>query len=142
MASVTSRFVYISRHRPDIVEKVRKGEFMSLCLEVQDSPERPRKYPTFFLTLYPISLDPALAKELLGICTARRYHQNGEAINRLVFTWGLPNPSPESVNFSFLPCLPACRLVRRIIDDQPWCYRCWGFGHISRHCSALEKCGW
>ncbi|KAG0718843.1 hypothetical protein GWK47_051694 [Chionoecetes opilio] len=41
MASITSRFVYIFPHRPHIVGSVTKGEFLSLLLEIQDSPERP-----------------------------------------------------------------------------------------------------
>ncbi|MPC73400.1 hypothetical protein E2C01_067727 [Portunus trituberculatus] len=27
-------------------------------------------------------------------------------------------------------------------DEQPWCYRCWNFGHISRYCSASERCAY
>ena len=26
-------------------------------------------------------------------------------------------------------------------DEHPWCFKCWGVGHISRYCSASEKCG-
>ena len=61
MAAITSRFVYISRRRTDIVDSVTRGEFLSLFLEVQDSPERPRKYPTYLLTRYPVCMDPSLA---------------------------------------------------------------------------------
>ncbi|KAG0711487.1 hypothetical protein GWK47_020511 [Chionoecetes opilio] len=27
-------------------------------------------------------------------------------------------------------------------DEQSWCFRCWGFGHISRYCFAAERCAW
>ena len=40
-----------------------------------------------------------------------------------------------------LPSLPSCQ-VRRMKDEQPWCFRCWGIGHISRYCSGPEKCAW
>ena len=46
MAAITSRFVYISRSRSDIVDSVTKGEILSCSLEIRDSPERPRKFPT------------------------------------------------------------------------------------------------
>ena len=141
MAAITSRFVYISRRRTDIVDSVTRGEFLSLFLEVQDSPERPRKYPTYLLTRYPVCMDPSLAKELPGVHTARRFHQNGEPLSRLVITWSFPSPPPPSVTFSFLPCLPACEL-RRMADEQPSCYRCWGTGHISRYGSGTERCAW
>ncbi|KAG0713044.1 hypothetical protein GWK47_017095 [Chionoecetes opilio] len=130
MAAITSRFVYISHHRPDIVTSVTNGEFLSLPLEIQDSPDRPRKFPTYLLTRYPVCSDPALAKELPGVYSARRFYQKGSAINRLVVTWSLPQPPPPSVAFSFLPSLPSCEF-RRMKDEQPWCFRCWGFGHIS-----------
>lgn len=141
MAAISSRFVYISRLRPDIVESVTKGEFLSLSLEVQDSPERPRKFPTYLLTRYPVGIDPALAKELPGIHTIRRFHQDGTPINRLLVTWSLPDPPPPTIAFSFLPCLPECEL-RRMKDEQPSCFRCWGTGHISRYCSAAERGAW
>lgn len=141
MAAVTSRFVFVSRRRSDIVDSVSKGEVLSLPLEVQDSPARPRKFPTYLLTRYPVCADPALAKELPGIYTVRRFHQNGAPINRLVVTWSLPQPPPSSVAFSFLPCLPPCEF-RRMKDERPWCYRCWDFGHISRYCTASERCAY
>ena len=141
MSAITSRYVYISRRRSDIVDSVTRGEFLSCSLEVQDSPERPRKFPTYLLTRYPVCSDPALAKEMPGIYTARRFHQNGTPINRLVVTWSLPQPPPPSVAFSFLPCLPSCEF-RRMKDEQPWCYRCWSTGHISRYCSASERCAY
>ena len=141
MAAITSRFVYISRRRSDIVDRVVSGEFLSISPEVQDSPERSRKFPTYLLTRYPVCTDPMLAKELPGIHTARRFHQNGTPINRLVITWSLPQPPPSSVAFSFLPCLPSSEF-RRMKDEQPWCYRCWNFGHISTYCSALERCAY
>lgn len=141
MAAITSRFVYISRRRSDIVGSVTKGEILYLSLEIQDTPERPRKFPTYLITRYPVYTDPALAKELQGIYTARRFYQNGTPINRLVVTWSLPHPPPLSIAFSFLPCLPSCEF-RRMKDEQPRCYRCWNSGHISRYCSALERCAY
>ncbi len=141
MSAVTSRFVYISRRRKDIIDRVTGGEFMSLHLDIQDSIERPRKFPTYLITRYPVGVDPSLAKELPGVYTARRFHQNGTPINRLVITWSLLEPPPSAFEFSFLPCLPPCEL-RRMKDEQPWCYKCWGIGHISRYCSAPEKCAW
>ena len=140
MSAVTSRFVYISRRRPDIIEKAIKGEFLSLKLEVQDSIERPKKFPTYLVTRFPIGLDPSLAKELPGIHTVRRFNHHGTPINRIVITWSLPDPPPLEFNFSFLPCLPACEF-RRMKDEQPWCFKCWGIGHISRYCCASDKCG-
>ena len=87
-------------------------------------------------------MDPSLAKELHGVHSARRFLQNGVPINRLVITWSLLDPPPPTFAFTFLPCLPACEL-RRLRDDQPWCFRCWGIGHISRYCSATsERCAW
>ncbi|MPC54288.1 hypothetical protein E2C01_048198 [Portunus trituberculatus] len=109
--------------------------------EIQDSPEQPRKFPTYLITRYPVCTDAALAKELPGIYTARRFYQNGTPINRLVVTWSLPQPPPPSIAFSFLPCLPPCEF-RRMPDEQLWCYRCWNSGHISRYCSALEWCAY
>ena len=141
MSAITSRFVYISRRRPDIVRSVTSGEFLSLSLEIHDSPERPRKFSTYLLTRYPVTTDPALAKDLPGIHTARRFRQDGTPINRLVVTWSLPQPPPPSFAFDFLPCLPPCQF-RQMKDEQPWCYRCWNFGHISRYCSASERCAY
>lgn len=142
MSAVTSRFVYISRSRDDIIQSATKGEFLSLTLDVQDSIERPRKFPTFLITRFPVGVAPSLAKELPGVYTARRFHQYGTPINRLVITWSLPHPPPSDFTFSFLPCLPSCQL-RQMKDEQPWCYKCWGIGHISRYCSApSDKCGW
>ncbi|MPC76237.1 hypothetical protein E2C01_070645 [Portunus trituberculatus] len=71
MAAVTSRFVYIARHRQDIVERVTKGGFLTLTLDVQDSPERPRKYPNYLVTRYPVDVDPSLALELPGFHSAK-----------------------------------------------------------------------
>lgn len=142
MSAVTSRFVYVSRKRADIIESATKGNFLSLKLQVEDSVERPRKFPTYLITRFPVGVDPSLAKELPGVYTARRFHQYGTPINRLVITWSLPQPPPSEFTFSFLPCLPACEL-RRMKDEQPWCYKCWAIGHISRYCTApSERCGW
>lgn len=142
MSAVTSRFVYISRRRNDIIDSATQGEFLSLKLDVQDSVERPRKFPTYLVTRFPLGVDPSLAKELPGVYTARRFRQHGTPINRLVITWSLPDPPPPEFAFSFLPCLPPCEFSR-MKDEQPWCYKCWGIGHISRYCSApSDKCGW
>lgn len=141
MSAVTSRFVYISRTRLDIIDSVTKGEFLSLFLDVQDSSQRSRKYPTYLLTRYPVCVDPSLAKALPGVHTAKRFIQDGAPINRIVITWSLPDPPPAYITFAFLPSLPSCE-VRRMKDEQPWCFRCWGIGHISRYCSRPEKCAW
>ncbi|ROT79248.1 hypothetical protein C7M84_002030 [Penaeus vannamei] len=108
LPAVTSRFVYVSRKREDLIDSMTRGEFLALQLDKQDSLERPRKYSTFLLTRYPVSVDPSKAKELPGVYSARRFHQNGVPINRLVFTWSLPEAPPPTVTFSFLPCLPSC----------------------------------
>ena len=111
-------------------------------LDVQDSIERPRKFPTYLVTRYPVGVDPSLAKELPGVYSVRRFHQHGTPINRLVIIWSLPHPPPPEYCFSFLPCLPPCEF-RRMKDEQPWCFKCLGVGHISRYCSApSDKCGW
>ncbi|XP_076036885.1 uncharacterized protein LOC143041696 [Oratosquilla oratoria] len=141
MAAVTSRYVYIARCRQDIVEQVTAGEFLSLILDVQDSPERPRKYPNYLITRYPTNVDPSLSLELSGVHSARRFRQNGVPINRIAVTWNLTDPPPTTVSFSFLPCLPDCEILK-IKNDTPTCYRCWQVGHISRYCHATEKCAW
>lgn len=141
MAALTSRFVYVSRQRPDILERITSGEFLSLPLTPQDSPERPRKYPQYLLTRYPVDVDHRLAEQLPGVYSSRRFLQNGSPINRIVIVWSHPEPPPDTIAFDFLPLLPACE-VRRLQDDRPWCFRCWGIGHISRYCSASPKCAW
>ena len=142
MAAVTSRFVYISRRRKDIIESATKGEFLSLKLDAQDSVERPRKFPAYLVTRFPVDVDPSLAKELPGVYAVRRFRQDGKPISRLVIIWSLTTPPPSEFAFSFLPCLPPCEF-RRMKDKSPWCYRCWDIGHISRYCSApSDKCGW
>ena len=141
MSAVTSRFVYIARHRQDIVESVVTGNFLALKLQVVDSPDRPRKFPSFLITRYPAGIDPSLSKELPGVYSARRFRQNGQPLNRIVITWCSEGPPPSSVAFSFLPCLPVCE-IRPMAADRPMCFRCWEVGHISRYCSAAEKCGW
>ena len=83
MAAAQTRFVYISRLRKDIAYRAVKGDFLALCLEIQDSPERPKKYPTYLLTRYPAGIDPLRAKELRGVHSARRFLQNGVPINSL-----------------------------------------------------------
>lgn len=142
MAAITSRFVYISRKRANIIESATKGEFLSLKLDLQDSTERPMKYTTYLVTRYPVGVDPSLAKELPGVYAVRRFKQHDTPINRLVVTWSLPHPPPQDYCFSFLPCLPPCEF-RRMSDERPTCFRCWDIGHISRYCQArLDKCGW
>lgn len=141
MSAITSRFVYVSRRRHDIIQGIMGGGFLSLHLDVQDSPDRPRKFPSYLITRYPVDADPSLAKEMPGVYTVRRFLQDGTPINRLVVTWSLQTPPPPTFEFSFLPCLPPCEL-RRMRDEQPWCFKCWGIGHISRYCSATEKCAW
>lgn len=139
MSAVTSRYVYVSRKRLDIVKSAEQGDFLAISLVRQDSPERPRKLPTYLVTRYPVGVDPSLSKEMDGVYTARRFYQDGKPINRIVVTWSLLDPPPPSFEFSFLPCLPACE-VRRLVNDRPSCYKCWGVGHISRYCTAAEKC--
>ena len=107
----------------------------------QDSPVRPRKLPSYLVTRYPVGVDPSLSKELDGVYSARRFHQNGKPLSRIVVTWTLPDPPPPTVAFSFLPCLPPCGFSEMRVD-QPTCYKCWGVGHISTYCSASEKCAW
>lgn len=141
MSAITSRFVYVSRQRQDIIKSITSGEILSLRLVIQDSTERPRKFPTYLLTRYPVSIDASHAKEYPGIHTARRFVQNGTPINRLVITWSLLEPPPPTLEFPFLPFLPPCEL-RKMKDEIPWCYKCWGFKHISRYCSAPAKCAW
>lgn len=141
MSAVTSRFVYVSRRRQDIVQSVVSGNFLALKMHVIDSPERPRKLPSYLITRYPAGIDPTLSKELPGVYSARRFRQNGQALNRIVITWSEEEPPPSSVAFTFLPCLPPCE-IRPMASDRPTCFRCWEVGHISRYCSATEKCGW
>ena len=141
MSAVTSRFVYVSRKRPDIVTSAVEGKFIALRLTPQDSPERPRKLPSYLITRYPVGVDPALSISMKGIHSARRFYQDGQPISRIVVTWTLQDPPPTSIAFSFLPCLPPCE-VRKLDSDRPTCYKCWSVGHISRYCSAQDRCGW
>ena len=76
MSAVTLRFVYISRRRDDIIKSATIGDFSSLKLDLQDSIERPRIFPTYFVIRFPVSVDPSLAKELPGVCAALRFHQS------------------------------------------------------------------
>lgn len=69
ISAVTSRFVYVSRHRQDIIDKVTSGEVLPLLLDIQDSINQSRKFPTYLITRYPVDVDPALAKELQGVYT-------------------------------------------------------------------------
>ncbi|KAK3890016.1 hypothetical protein Pcinc_006013 [Petrolisthes cinctipes] len=98
MAAVTSRFVYISRKRQDIIDRVKAGEFLSLPLIVEDSPERPRKFPSYILTRFPIDVDPKLAKGYPGVYFARRFFQDGSPISRIVVVWSQPDPPPNEIS--------------------------------------------
>lgn len=89
MSAATSRFVYMSRLRTDIIDGVKDGGILSISLDIEDAPERHCKFPTYLITRYPVQADPYLAKELSGVHTVRRFHQQGEPINRLVVTWNL-----------------------------------------------------
>ncbi|MPC62671.1 hypothetical protein E2C01_056760 [Portunus trituberculatus] len=140
MSAVTSRFVYISRERPDIIQRVMAGEFLALTLVEQDSPERPHKFPSYLITRYPVEVDPSLSKELPGVYNARQFYQNGKPLNHIIITWSLLEQPPQTFDFSFLPLLPSSE-IHRLLNDSPTCYKCWGIGHISRYCSA-EKCAW
>ncbi|KAK7071634.1 hypothetical protein SK128_022972, partial [Halocaridina rubra] len=106
-----------------------------------DSVEWRCKIPTYFVNHYPIDIDNSLAKELPGICTVHHFHQNGMPINRLVITWRLPEQPLPIIDFSFFTSLLACELCR-MKDEQTWCFRCRGIGHISCYCSVPEKCAW
>lgn len=104
MSAVSSRFVYISRCRTDITDRVTNGGFLSLHFDILDSIDRPRKFQTCLITRYPVEADPSVAKELPGMYTARRFHQNGTPISRLVITWSLHRLSSNSLSFlAFLP---------------------------------------
>ncbi|KAG0714002.1 hypothetical protein GWK47_014958 [Chionoecetes opilio] len=133
MSAVTSRFVYISRVRLDVVGSAMNGDFLALTLTPQDSPDRTRKLPTYLVTRYPVGVDPSLSKELDGVYSARRFHQDGKPISRIVVTWTDTDPPPSSFPFSFLPSLPPCEF-RLLHNDKPSCFKCWGIGHISRYC--------
>ena len=141
MAAVTSRFVYVSRQRTDILARVQTGEFLSLPLVPHDSPERPRKLPSFILTRYPVEVEPSLAKDYPGVYSARRFFQDGSPIPRIVIVWSHPDPPPATICFDFLIGLPPCE-VRKLHNDKPWCYKCWGIGHISKYCTASPRCAW
>lgn len=118
MSVVTSRYVYIARKRQDIVERVEDGEFLAMRLVKQDSPARPRKLPNYLVKRYPVGVHPSLSTELVGVHNARRFHQNGKPLNRIVMTWNLQESPPTTYAFSFLPCLPPCE-ISEVRDDQP-----------------------
>ena len=92
----------------------------------------------YLLTRYPIGIDPSFSKEIDGVYSARRFYQNGKSINRIVVTWSLQEPPLSSVSFSFFSCLPPYEF-RWLENDKPFCYKCWGIGHILRYCSAPKK---
>ncbi|XP_063885401.1 uncharacterized protein LOC135113755 [Scylla paramamosain] len=73
---VVTCFVYISRKRPDIVQRVMAGEFLALPLVVQDSPKRPHKFPSYLTTCYPVEIDQSLSKKL-PVYSAHHFHQKG-----------------------------------------------------------------
>ena len=58
MSAITFRFVYILRRRKDIIDR----EFLSIHLANQDSIDRPRKFPIYLITLYPVGVDPSCQK--------------------------------------------------------------------------------
>ena len=97
---------------------VTSGEILSLFLDAQDSIERLRKFPTYLITCYPVSVHLSLAKELSGIHTVCRFYQHATPINRLVVTWSLSDLPPPNISFNFPSCLPSCEL-RRMKDEQP-----------------------
>ena len=131
MASVTSQFVYISTEL----------SLVSFCLSLipQDSPEKPRKYPSYIITRFPVGVDPNLAQIHPGVYSARRFIQNSSSINHIVVVWCLIDPPPPVISFDFLLCLLPCD-VRKLHNDKPWCYKCWSVGHNSRYCLASPKC--
>ncbi|MPC17772.1 hypothetical protein E2C01_010638 [Portunus trituberculatus] len=57
MTAVTPRLVYISRQRSDII----------------DSQDRPKKFPSYILTRYPVNVVPNLARAILQ-CTQPVIH--------------------------------------------------------------------
>lgn len=67
MASVTTRIVYISRKRQDIIDRVMSGKFLPLSLIIMDSLERPRKFLSYNLTRLSVGVDPHLVKEHPGV---------------------------------------------------------------------------
>ena len=109
IAAVTSRFFIIARRRQDIVERVTKGEFLCLTLDMHDSLER-----SCLITRYPVGVNPSLAPELPDVHSARCFRQNGVPINHIVVAWSLLLALFPLV---FLPCFPECEL-RWIRDDQ------------------------
>ncbi|ROT83564.1 hypothetical protein C7M84_023256 [Penaeus vannamei] len=116
----------------------------AFCLDrelADDSIDRPHKFPTYMITHYPVGVDPSRVKELPAVYTVRRFHQNGRTVNRPVVTWSLRKPPPPVVNLTIVPCLLPCE-SRRMKDEQPWCFKCWGIGHIARYCSSSHKCAW
>ncbi|MPC52766.1 hypothetical protein E2C01_046643 [Portunus trituberculatus] len=62
MSAETSRFVYVSRKRQDIVKSTEAG--------------LDRKFSSFLVTRYPVEVEPDLSKELPGVHNARRFRQN------------------------------------------------------------------
>ena len=140
MAAITSQFVYISRRRMNFVNNVPKGEFLCLLFEVRDSPERPRKFPTYLLTRFPVNMDPSLAKELSGVYTEGRFYQNGKPLSRVVITWSLSSPLRQQSTSASFPTFQHASFAEWRISNPPSRYRCWGIGHISRYCSGIERC--
>lgn len=113
MSAVTSRFVYISRHRQDIIDGVKGGEVLSLVLDVQDAVDRPCKFPTYIITRYPVNVNPSLAKELMRLYTACCFLHNGKPINRLVISWNRPETSPALTPPSSLVNYAKCLMKSR-----------------------------
>ncbi|XP_063850088.1 uncharacterized protein LOC135094172 [Scylla paramamosain] len=133
-------FVYISCQRTEILEHVKCDDFLSLT--PHDSSERSHKFPSYILTRFPVDVDHRLAETHHGVHSPRRFiRDESSPMNHIVVVWSLPDRAPHTITFDFFPCLPACE-VRKLHNDQPWCYRCWGVDRISRYCSALPKCAW
>ncbi|XP_045118197.1 uncharacterized protein LOC123508526 [Portunus trituberculatus] len=112
MSAVTSRFVYVSRRRQDIVQSVVAGDFLALKLRVEDSPERPRKFPSYLFTRYPVGVDSSFSRELPGVYSARRFRQNGQPLNRIVVTWSHEEPPRRLWRSVF------CRVCHHVRFDQ------------------------
>ena len=106
IAALTSRFVYISRQGSDILERVKAGEFLPMLVVPQDLPDRPRKFPHFLLTRYPVDVDHRIPEQYSGVYSTRRFLQDGSPINHIVVVWSLSQLPPSTITFDFLPFYP------------------------------------
>ncbi|MPC59881.1 hypothetical protein E2C01_053910 [Portunus trituberculatus] len=114
------------------------GSYMKLMLE--GNPSVDVKLRWLAEVIRALKLERTLAEIKMAVVTSHfvyiarnRPNIDGQPISRIVITWNLQEPPPSSIDLSFLPCLPSCE-VREVS------YKCWGIGHISRYCSAPEKC--